>query len=55
MTLLTAAARSPATTHQEDDFGIIAAIAVIPLLMLVISVMMALQNPAFADILGAMG
>ena len=54
MTLLTAAARSR-SARRDADFGNIAAIAVIPLLMLVISVLVALQNPAFADVLTAMG
>jgi hypothetical protein len=54
MTLLTAAARSTSARH-DIDFGNIAVIAVIPLLMLVISVLVALQNPAFADVLTAVG
>ena len=53
MTLLTAASTSRAT--NDVDLGSIAAIAIIPVLMLVISVLVALRDPGFAGVLATMG
>ncbi len=53
MTLLTAASNSHTT--NDVDLGSVAAIAIIPVLMLVISVLVALRDAGFADVLAAMG
>jgi hypothetical protein len=53
MTLLTAAATP--TTHDFEDFGTIAAIAIIPFLMLVISVLTSMQEPSFTALLAELG